>query len=207
MYEVVYYRLSDGTAPVETFIDGLPNSVKARMLYSISLLETFGTKLRRPYVQDVKGGLFAIRVRFDRGEVGKIYYFQDKDRIVLTGGFFLHKSSTPKTELETARRCRADYLANPQRARGNDYPEHLRAANADPGFASLYKSMRPQQETIKALLSARMELGMTQNQLADITGVCQSNISRIESGVVSPTLDTLTRLAEALGKRLEVEFK
>ena len=47
---------------------------------------------------------------------------------------------------------------------------------------------------------------MTQKELAERTGIRQSNISRIESGVTSPTVTTLARLAAGLGKKLKIEF-
>ncbi|MBR0483591.1 MAG: helix-turn-helix transcriptional regulator, partial [Oscillospiraceae bacterium] len=37
--------------------------------------------------------------------------------------------------------------------------------------------------------------------MARRTGIRQSNISRIENGTSSPTVDTLARLAEGMGKR------
>jgi len=51
---------------------------------------------------------------------------------------------------------------------------------------------------INLLLARRRELRMTQDQLAERSGVPQADISRIESGRTSPTLDTYSRLASAL---------
>ena len=48
---------------------------------------------------------------------------------------------------------------------------------------------------------------MTQKELAEKTGIRQSNISRIESGASSPTVDTLARIAAGLGKKLKIEFQ
>lgn len=47
---------------------------------------------------------------------------------------------------------------------------------------------------------------MTQKELAEKSGLRQSNISRIESGAASPTVDTLSRIAAGLGKQLKIEF-
>ena len=44
-------------------------------------------------------------------------------------------------------------------------------------------------------------------ELAEKTGIRQSNISRIESGASSPTVDTLARIAAGLGKKLKIEFQ
>ncbi len=47
--------------------------------------------------------------------------------------------------------------------------------------------------------SLRKQLGMTQKDLADETGIAQATISRIERGVLQqPKLDVLKHLAEAL---------
>lgn len=51
---------------------------------------------------------------------------------------------------------------------------------------------------INVLLARRQELKLTQAQLADRSGVAQTEISRIERGRKSPTLDTYSRLASAL---------
>jgi len=52
------------------------------------------------------------------------------------------------------------------------------------------------------LIALRREKATTQSQLAAMTGVHQSEISRIERGVGNPTVQTLARLGSALGARL-----
>lgn len=44
---------------------------------------------------------------------------------------------------------------------------------------------------------------MTQQEVADIAELNRSNISRIESGMYNVTLDTLAKIASALGKRID----
>ena len=45
---------------------------------------------------------------------------------------------------------------------------------------------------------------MTQTQLAEATGVQQAVISRIESGKVNPTLETMEILARGCGRSLRI---
>ncbi len=88
----------------------------------------------------------------------------------------------------------------------SDFRDYLDKQLEDPKFTSEYEAMRPEYEAIRAVIAARIESGMTQKQLAEKTGIRQSNLSRIESGVSSPTVDTLSRIAAGLGKKLKIEF-
>ncbi len=54
----------------------------------------------------------------------------------------------------------------------------------------------------RQLRAARQALGLTQPELAELTAVQQSEISRIENGHSNPTLDTVVRLAQALSLSL-----
>lgn len=58
----------------------------------------------------------------------------------------------------------------------------------------------------RLLIKARREARMTQSDLAFATGIAQADISRMENGKGNPSLTTMDRLAEGLGKRLTVEF-
>jgi len=51
---------------------------------------------------------------------------------------------------------------------------------------------------INALITRRRDLNLTQESLAERSGVAQTEISRIERGRKSPTMDTFSRLASAL---------
>ena len=70
-----------------------------------------------------------------------------------------------------------------------------------------YEKLRPEYEAICAVIAARLGSNMTQKELAEKTGIRQSNISRIESGSCSPTVATLQALAEGLGKKLVISFR
>ncbi len=55
------------------------------------------------------------------------------------------------------------------------------------------------QRVIKQLKERREALGVTQEMLADISGVSLRAIKQFESGKGNPTLDTLSKLSKALG--------
>ena len=56
------------------------------------------------------------------------------------------------------------------------------------------------------LTQARLNAGLTQRQLAERVGTSQPAIARLEAGLVSPTLDTVKRVAAAAGYELRVEL-
>ena len=67
--------------------------------------------------------------------------------------------------------------------------------------------IEPEFQAILALYETRTELGITQKELSERSGIRQSNISRIERGTCSPTIRTLSELAYAMGKKLEIKIK
>ena len=56
------------------------------------------------------------------------------------------------------------------------------------------------QKIISQLISARLEKGLSQEQLAKLIGTQRSNICRIESGTQNLTVDMLLKITSALGK-------
>ena len=53
----------------------------------------------------------------------------------------------------------------------------------------------------------RRQLGVSQQELAELTGTTQSAIARLESGGRPPRIDTLLRIAKALDAELVVEVR
>lgn len=67
-------------------------------------------------------------------------------------------------------------------------------------------ALEPEYQIIKAMLDSRAEKSLTQKQLADVTGIPQADISRLENGNANPSLKTLQRLADGMGMKLKLEF-
>ena len=53
----------------------------------------------------------------------------------------------------------------------------------------------------------RNELGITQEELAKKTGISQSSISRIENGSSVPSLSTLKKIGDSIGKRVVITYE
>ncbi|MBQ6420067.1 MAG: helix-turn-helix transcriptional regulator [Clostridia bacterium] len=64
-----------------------------------------------------------------------------------------------------------------------------------------------QKASSQAVLSARAKAGLSQKELSELTGIDQSDISKIERGVANPSVATLERIAAALGGRLTIAIE
>lgn len=53
----------------------------------------------------------------------------------------------------------------------------------------------------------RENLGLTQEELATRMGTSQPSVARLKAGGVTPTLDTLSRVADSLGLELVVDSR
>ncbi len=89
---------------------------------------------------------------------------------------------------------------------GKKFRETLNEQLKNPEFKKEWDALEPEFQIIKAMLDTRNKKAMTQKQLADITGIPQADISRLENGNANPSLRTLQRLADGMGMKLKLEF-
>lgn len=74
----------------------------------------------------------------------------------------------------------------------------------DEEFRRAWETNRAKRELGMLILEKRLELGISQRELAERIGTSQNRIYLIESGEANPTLDTLQRLSAELGFILEI---
>ena len=55
-----------------------------------------------------------------------------------------------------------------------------------------------------AVAQARAKSGLSQKEVSELTGIDQSDLSKIERGAANPSVTTLYRIAEALGAKLKI---
>ena len=73
-------------------------------------------------------------------------------------------------------------------------------------FRKEYEAIQPEMDIIRAIVDARVSQNLTQKELAERTGIHQSDISKIENGTRNPSLNLLKRLADGMGMALRIEF-
>ena len=77
----------------------------------------------------------------------------------------------------------------------------------DPEFKKEYDRLEPEYAIISQMIAIRAKKKITQKEMARRMGTKQSAIARFESGDYNPTLEFLSKTAEALGKKLVVNFE
>lgn len=87
-----------------------------------------------------------------------------------------------------------------------NFRETLNAQLKDPAFQAEWEALEPERQIIRAIIEGRERRDLTQQQLAEITGIQQADISRLENGTGNPSLRTLKRLAAGMGMQLKLEF-
>lgn len=68
------------------------------------------------------------------------------------------------------------------------------------------KQRQVRTELAEQYIRCRKERNMTQADIAEALGVKRPNITRFENGTYNPTLDMLVRIAECMGKELEIRL-
>lgn len=82
----------------------------------------------------------------------------------------------------------------------NDYKKHVK--KIDPAGNRVIEDIEEQARIISAIIEQRNALGLSQRDLAEMCGVPQSSVARIESFQTTPNLATLLKIIRSLGLKL-----
>jgi DNA-binding XRE family transcriptional regulator len=77
----------------------------------------------------------------------------------------------------------------------------------DPEYVAAYDELDDEFTVVSALIKARGDANMTQEQVAQAMGTTQAAIARLESGKIKPSTRTLERFAKATRTRLRISFE
>lgn len=75
----------------------------------------------------------------------------------------------------------------------------------DPKYVAAYNALESEFALASAMIKARADADMTQEQVAQAMGTTQAVIARLESGKVLPSTRTLERFAKATRSRITFE--
>ena len=83
-----------------------------------------------------------------------------------------------------------------------DYKEYIK--NIDENNNLLMEEIDELTAIVSAMIEKRNALGLSQRELAQLCGLPQSSIARIESGKTTPKLDTLLKIMHPLGLKIKL---
>lgn len=84
----------------------------------------------------------------------------------------------------------------------NDYKDYVKAA--DPEAKQDLGEVEALSQIVSAMVAQRHTLGLSQRDLAEICGLPQSSVARIESFKTTPNLDTLLKIMNALKLKITI---
>ncbi|WP_283601628.1 helix-turn-helix domain-containing protein [Ligilactobacillus aviarius] len=85
------------------------------------------------------------------------------------------------------------------------FEDYLNEQLKDPELKKEFDNETIKLESAIALSEVRKSEGLSQRELSAISNIPQSTIARIESGS-NTSVDTLTKIANAIGKKLVIKF-
>jgi len=88
----------------------------------------------------------------------------------------------------------------------SSYNEFKKELLKNPQVKAEYDALEPEFNIIQAMIDARKQQNLTQEELSKRTGITQADISRIENGTRNPSLEMVKRLAKGLGMQLKLEL-
>jgi len=84
------------------------------------------------------------------------------------------------------------------------FRQHLKESLKNPEFKSIWEEGEPEYRLTCQLIEARLAQKLSQNQLAKKANTTQAVVSRLEAMSFNPSLALLTKVATALGKKLQI---
>ncbi len=116
-WKVDFYEETDGRAPVEEFLDDLPERVRAKGLAIIKLLEEQGPTMPFPYSSQVRGRVRELRTHYGK-ELIRILYFADANRaFILLHGLIKRAQKLDEGDIRIAEQRMRQHEAGLRRTR------------------------------------------------------------------------------------------
>ena len=111
---VVFYRESDGTAPVLEWLDALAPKAQDKCRIKIERLGELGHELRRPEADLLRDGIYELRIGLQGMNYRILYFFHGRTAAVLAHGL-VKERAVPSREIELAMTRKRRFEQDPDR--------------------------------------------------------------------------------------------
>lgn len=112
--QVVFYRESDGTAPVLEWLDTLSAKAQDKCRIKIERLCELGHELRRPEADLLRDGIYELRIGLQSMNYRILYFFHGRTAAVLAHGL-VKERVVPSREIEVALTRKRRFEQDPER--------------------------------------------------------------------------------------------
>lgn len=119
MYKVIFYKTTRNEEPVARYLKTLDIKVRVKFYKLLKLLENLGPNLKRPYADLLKNKIYELRIKHGSNQYRTLYFFFERDYIVMTHGFTKKTDQVPEVEIKRAEAYRQDF--GKQIAKGEKY--------------------------------------------------------------------------------------
>ena len=88
----------------------------------------------------------------------------------------------------------------------SDFRKHLERSLQDSEFKAEWDAQASERALMRQIVEARLEEGLSQQELASRCGMKPANLCRLENGNGNPSVATLSKIAKGLGRELQISF-
>lgn len=125
-WKILYYETEQEKSEVYQFIESQKARNKVKILSWLSILETKGPLLPRPYADLLKDGIHELRIKLSGNQIRILYFFCYENFIILTNSFSKNKKRVPEKEINKAKEYRTDFLKRyPENKLRREYNENI----------------------------------------------------------------------------------
>ncbi len=108
---MVLFAESDESAPLLTWLDGLPEKVQMKCISRIERLKAIGHELRRPEADLLRDGIHELRVKHGHVNYRMLYFFTGGQAVLSHG--LTKEDVVPDVEIERALRRKVLFESEP----------------------------------------------------------------------------------------------
>ena len=172
-----------------SFYRSLDVGAQKKIDYVLAMLK-IQERVNERFVKFIRDGIYEIRASHNGNIYRAFFIFDEGNIVMLFHGFQKKTQKTPESEITKVLKLKKEYYYGHNRVAENE-----REAFHQEAYAYCVGQM---------ICDARKEEKVTQSELAKRVGTNKSYISKIENGVVDPSVGLFLRIIDALGLKFDI---